>query len=322
MSNSKTELFQDLNVPKELRQPKQGSVANTKVRMILDTFNGRLLELSFRPIVIPLRLVFSGTFMYPLLGVTYFISHPVLWSYLFSLILPQLIMTFIVYVIVFIAIYPLQAVFSFFFNGPIGLITAIFAVLQIGALISNWMVTWLILPVPLNMMFDAILTNEGLDEIVLRGKLRRIVRPSFPVRVRKAIWTVPIQILFPIWLYRSLLIVGLNFIPVIGPILVVIIQAPSKGYKSHQRYFDLKGLDTRQINAVIRSKKGEYLGFGLVAGLLETIPFLSMFFIFSNMTGASLWAVSLENRIAKEQYIGNTRALGKARGRALINAID
>lgn len=75
----------------------------------------------------------------------------------------------------------------------------------------------------------------------------------------------------------------------------------------HGRYFELKGYDSKEVSNYVSDRRGQYLGFGIVAGALESVPFISRFFTFSNTVGAALWAVANERRLLSKQKKGLKR---------------
>lgn len=44
----------------------------------------------------------------------------------------------------------------------------------------------------------------------------------------------------------------------------------------------------------VDQRKGAYTAFGTVATLLEMVPIAGIFFAFTNVTGAALWAADME----------------------------
>jgi len=93
---------------------------------------------------------------------------------------------------------------------------------------------------------------------------------------------------------RYLLYLPLNFIPIVGTAIFIILQGKRAGPTAHQRYFQLKQWDSRQREAHIEQNRGGYTSFGVAAFLLEMVPFANLLFVFTNTVGAALWAADLE----------------------------
>lgn len=207
----------------------------------------------------------------------------------------------LVYVLMYVLFYPAVAFISILIYGPFGLVSAWFIILQQSGFVSVLMVRSILMPQIEKIAFDAVLSREFTDDLVLMGKLRRIVVVPFIVKFVRQIILVPSMFTLPILILKVMMIFALNMIPFIGPILVVLFQAPSKGLHAHSRYYSLKGYDQRQIRAIYRENTGAYMGFGLMALLLEMIPLLSIFFMFTNTIGGALWAISIEAKNEKSK---------------------
>jgi hypothetical protein len=66
------------------------------------------------------------------------------------------------------------------------------------------------------------------------------------------------------------------------------------GSKVHQRYFQKKGLTLAQQALVVKSRRFEYVAFGIVAFLMNLVPVLNYGFSLASTAGAALWAADLE----------------------------
>ncbi|CCE84021.1 Piso0_004623 [Millerozyma farinosa CBS 7064] len=195
----------------------------------------------------------------------------------------------------YIFLYPIEMIFAIIFYGPVGIITIWFSVLQQAGLVSAFIVTFLLMPEIQRVAFDAVLSRECADDVVLMGKLRRVVEVPFLVKCGQAVWALPAALILPFHMLKAIGVFIISAIPVIGPILVVLIQAPTKGLRLHARYFTLKSYDKRQIKVIYKLNRARYMAFGIVANALETIPIFSVFFMFTNTIGAALWVIDIEN---------------------------
>lgn len=179
------------------------------------------------------------------------------------------------------------------------------------------------------------MSREGCDDLVIIGRSRRVVRPGYITRCRIYIRSIPRRILYPYWLIRRITIFILNFIPIVGPIIVVIISAPDRGKKSHSRYFELKGMASKEVDQFVKARRGQYTGyvyqlhvlltclsntciyrFGLVANALEMIPIIGTFFHFSNTVSGALWAAQIERN--EKKRLGSFRAAGRQKIRKMV----
>ncbi|CAI5756128.1 unnamed protein product [Candida verbasci] len=101
--------------------------------------------------------------------------------------------------------------------------------------------------------------------------------------------------LFPFSILKVSSFFLINFIPVIGPLIILFFQSSSRGLLAHKRYFKLKNFTKSEIKEIYKINKPSYMAFGLSALMFESIPMLNLFFIFTNTIGAALWVVDIEN---------------------------
>lgn len=214
-----------------------------------------------------------------------------------TILVPQLTLMVIVYLIVFFTCYPIEAMILLFMSGPPGLLYAWVAVLQQSSVVSLFLVKAFLLPEIQRVAFDAVLTREYADDVVLLGRLRRVVKVPYYIQFMDTLWYLPSMLILPYNILRTIVLFGVSSIPMLGPCIAIFLQAPSSGLRSHSRYFVLKGLDFRQVSAIYKANSGAYMGFGITSTLLEQIPILSVFFMFTNTIGASLWAVNIEHNL-------------------------
>lgn len=104
----------------------------------------------------------------------------------------------------------------------------------------------------------------------------------------------------PTAIIRYLMYLPLNFIPVIGTVMFVLLQGKRVGPTAHSRYFQLKGMSKQRKEEWIEKRRGAYTSFGTVASLLEMIPIAGIIFAFTNTTGAALWAADLEKAVGSD----------------------
>ena len=101
-------------------------------------------------------------------------------------------------------------------------------------------------------------------------------------------WITPVKLLVFIITFP------INFIPILGTCLFFLINAPFEAWDLHSYYFDLKDIPFTSQAHFIRHRYTEYVAFGLMAMLLQSIPVISMLFACTNAVGAVLWACDWE----------------------------
>jgi hypothetical protein len=84
--------------------------------------------------------------------------------------------------------------------------------------------------------------KSGIDSMARLGKL---IKKPFARFTPKA-------------LIRYLMYLPLNFIPVVGTVLFVILQGRKSGPAAHARYFQLKGLSAHQREEFVEKRKAAY----------------------------------------------------------------
>jgi hypothetical protein len=92
------------------------------------------------------------------------------------------------------------------------------------------------------------MSKEGFDELVLKARLRREVKTNLVVSVKKFVKHAPKDILFPVWLFRCVFKISLHFVPVVGPLILIVLDGPAHAKKMHGRYFELKGYDSKEVS--------------------------------------------------------------------------
>ena len=203
----------------------------------------------------------------------------------------------VIYVAVYITLFPIQVIIQVLFTGPFGLFTAWISVWQQANMISNYIFKTFIFPDIERITFDSILRREGRDDVVQIGRLRRIVRQPFIVKFGRLVASIGTCVFLPVKILRTLTLIAVGSIPIIGPVFAIILIAPTRGFKAHSRYFVLKGYDDRKIRSIYREKTAEYAGFGIVAIVLEGVPLFNILFSFTNIIGGALWAIDLEKTL-------------------------
>lgn len=208
--------------------------------------------------------------------------------------LPEILLYIVVLLVLGVLLYPAQTAIALVFNGPIGIITAWVALLNEVAVTVQFISQLLLLPKPLRVMFDTILSREGLDDLVVKGKLRKFVEPTPLDQLKKKMRNLPKKLIWPTWTIKAATKLILHFIPILGPIVLVASQGPKMAQECHERYFQLKGFDAKKRKSYVTSRRAQYMGFGVVAAGLEAIPVLGFVFSFTNCAGAALWAAQVE----------------------------
>jgi len=234
----------------------------------------------------------SRSWLYPFKGIVYFLGHRSLWQPFISK-LPQY---FALYGSVlggmFTFTYLPQLTVLLFVNGPLAVFTTVLLILNESAAIVNTIARNYLLQDALLETFDGTLLARNNGELVKEG--RELKSGSDPMQRLGKLLKSPFGKFSPKAIVRYFLYLPLNFIPVVGTVIFIFLQARGRGQGVHDRYFQLKKWSASQRAEWLKKHTGPYSAFGLVATLLEMVPVASLFFTYTNAVGAALWAADIE----------------------------
>ncbi|KAI9822027.1 MAG: hypothetical protein M1832_003199 [Thelocarpon impressellum] len=236
----------------------------------------------------------SGAYLYPLKGIAYFFTHRGLWKPLLSRIVPTITLAVGVITFMFVFAYFPQAAIMTIFNGPLAAFSAIVLTLsESSTLITILSKTFLIEDALID-SFDGTLALRNQTHLVSQGRQIKSGGGD-PVAKLGKIAKKPFQKFAPKAIIRYILYLPLNFIPVVGTLIFLVLQGRRNGATAHARYFNLKSMPPSQAEEWVQKRQGAYTSFGLVATALELVPVASIFFSFTNTVGAALWAADIES---------------------------
>ncbi|KAJ5246859.1 hypothetical protein N7468_001842 [Penicillium chermesinum] len=147
-------------------------------------------------------------------------------------------------------------------SGPLAAISAGVLVLSESSTITNLLARSFLVEEALIDTFDGTLVARGQESLVAEG---RQLKPNSGgmdaiARLGKAI-SRPFTKMSPQSLFRSLLYLPLNLIPMVGTVLYITAQGRRIGPKLHARYFQLKGWNSRQQDEWLAKHKAAYTGY-------------------------------------------------------------
>ncbi|KAI0021413.1 hypothetical protein F4780DRAFT_778689 [Xylariomycetidae sp. FL0641] len=236
----------------------------------------------------------SGAYMYPFKGIIYFCTHKALWKPFASRLLPMLGLTAGVTTAMFFLTYLPQLAILVFVNGPLAVFTTVLLILNESSTIVNLVSRNFLLQDALLDTFDGTLVSRNATGVVSEG--RQLKSGSDPMARLGKILKSPFSKFSPKALVRYVMYLPLNFIPVVGTVIFILIQGRGRGEAVHGRYFQLKNWSSSQQRDWLQQHTGPYTTFGTIATVLEMVPFVSIFFAFTNTVGAALWAADIEQK--------------------------
>ncbi|KAL2353842.1 hypothetical protein BJ546DRAFT_1062617 [Cryomyces antarcticus] len=236
----------------------------------------------------------SGTYLYPLRGIAFFLSHQSLWKPLTSKLASTVGLGVGITTFMFFFTYLPQAAVLALVNGPLAAISAALLVLSESSTIFTALSKSFLIEEALVDTFDGVLVSKNMTTLVSQD--RQLKSGSDPVARLGKLMSKPFAKFTPTAIIRYFMYLPLNFIPVVGTVMFVLLQGQKFGPHAHERYFTLKKMNARQREEWVNERKAAYTSFGVAAVLLELVPIAGIFFAFTNTVGAALWAADLEQR--------------------------
>ena len=182
----------------------------------------------------------SRAYLYPIRGLAYFLSHRALQKPFTDTLLPSIGLGLATTLTLFALLYVPQAAVLTFTQGPFAAVSAALLVLNESAAATTFLGRQFVVADALVDTFDAtLLAHGGADGLVKEG--RQVTGAGDPVARLGKMVKKPFERFAPNAVIRYLMYLPLNFIPVVGSVMFVMLQGRRVGPSSHGRYFQLKG---------------------------------------------------------------------------------
>ncbi|KAI6247853.1 Outer spore wall protein RRT8 [Erysiphe necator] len=247
-----------------------------------------------------LKLKSSATISIFFQGIVYFLANRTLWKLFLLQIIPFFTISYVVIFFMFFFTYFPQLTILTFVNGPLAFLSTFVLILNE----SSFLITLIyrsFLQNSLAQTFDAVLAANKQTHLLSGRRELKVGYFNDPVTKLGALIRLPIGVLSSETLAGYLSFLPLALIPIFGVYIFIGVQAQARGCIVHNRYFQLKNWNRSEVNEWIYQKAAQYIMFGLVASALEMVPFVSIFFTFTNTVGAALWAVDIEHQQLKNK---------------------
>jgi len=242
----------------------------------------------------------SGAYLYPFKGVAYFLANRTLWKPLATQLIPTITTATAVTISMFLFTYVPQAAVLTLVNGPFAVISTIALVLSESSTVTNLIARSMFIDEALVDTFDGTLVSKDMTPLVSEGRAINSGPSDAVSRLGKLVKN-PFERFTLSSIVRYFMYLPLNMIPIVGTMLFIFLQAKRFGPQAHARYFQLKGMNNNQKEKWIERRRAAYTSFGMPAILFEMVPFVGIFFAFTNTTGAALWAAELEKEQSNEE---------------------
>ncbi|GAQ39258.1 similar to An07g06140 [Aspergillus niger] len=265
----------------------------------MNKITGALIDEATHIRAIAKDVVLSGTYFYPIKGIIYTLNRPTLRQPLLSRSSKTLTLGVGVTTAMFFFTYVPQAAIMSITSGPLlAPFSAALLVLSESSTITTFLARSFLLADAITATFDATLVEMGQEKLLEQSGKRGSgggdeVMSRFggkeEVSERQTnMWNM---------LVRSVVLLPLNFVPVVGTLVYVYVQGKKVGEGVHERWFGLKGWKKAERSRWVGRWRGKYTGFGMAAFALEMVPFVSIAFAFTNTVGAALWAADWEREL-------------------------
>ncbi|KAK5163351.1 uncharacterized protein LTR77_010724 [Saxophila tyrrhenica] len=249
----------------------------------------------------------SAAYLYPLKGIAFFLSHRPLWSPLLSKLAPTLTLGLGITTFMFAFTYLPQVAVLFFTSGPLAAITTVLLVLSESSTLTMVLSKALLIEDALIDTFDGTLVARGQAPLVERQRQVKSSSAGDSIARLGKLMGKPFAKFTPTAIIRYFMYLPLNFIPVVGTVIFVLLQGRRTGPNAHSRYYQLKNMDAAQREKFQEARKGAYTSFGVASVVLEMVPVAGILFAFTNTTAAALWAADIEQ--ANEKAEGSSPEL-------------
>ena len=156
----------------------------------------------------------------------------------------------------FVFTYLPQAAIMTFTQGPLAAVSAALLVLSESSTLFTVLSKVFLIEDSLVDTFDGVLVSKGTTELVSSG--RQVKAGSDPIAKLGKLVKKPFAKFAPKAIIRYFMYLPLNFIPVIGTVMFVILQGRRAGPAAHTRYFQLKEWNEAQREKHVEQHQGAY----------------------------------------------------------------
>jgi hypothetical protein len=188
----------------------------------------------------------------------YFLLHPFLWPLFRGRLIPITLLSGFAYTLLFVFTYLPQVAFLSIFQGNGAWINGAVLVLGEGAAIVALLFEAFFVDETQVDVFDAVLLNEGLETLV-SGK--RVIHPDGDNPVKKLGKPTTSAVYAPFSLRQIVefvVFLPLNFVPVAGVPLFLVLTGYRGGPFHHWRYFQLMDFTKEERKLFVRNRQLRY----------------------------------------------------------------
>ena len=159
----------------------------------------------------------------------------------------------------FIFTYLPQMAVMAFTSGPLAPVSAALLVLSESSTLFTVLSKTFLIDDALVDTFDGVLISKDTTNLVSEG--RQIKAGSDPMAKLGKLMKKPFAAFTPTAFIRYLMYLPLNFIPLVGTVMFVVLQGKKAGPAAHARYFQLKQWNKSQRERHVEEFRGAYTGY-------------------------------------------------------------
>lgn len=163
----------------------------------------------------------------------YFLTHKALWKPLLSRLAPTVTLSVGVVTAMFFLTYLPQLGIMIFVNGPLAVFTTVLLVLNESSAIISVISRNFLLQDAILDTFDGTLVDKNATGLLKEG--RELRSGSDPIQRLGKVMKNPFKRFSLDSLVRSVIYLPLNFIPVVGTVVYILIQGRARGNSVHDR---------------------------------------------------------------------------------------
>jgi hypothetical protein len=168
-------------------------------------------------------------------GIFYLLTHRELWKPFRSKLAPTATLSIGVISFMFVFAYLPQLAALFFLNGPLAALTTILLTLSESSTLVNLLSRTFLLQDALVDTFDGVLVAKNQTAVVSEGRVLKAGNFHDPIGKLGKLLKSPFEKFTPKGMVRYVMYLPLNFIPVVGTVMFVLLQGRSRGNSVHTR---------------------------------------------------------------------------------------
>ncbi len=164
-------------------------------------------------------------------------------------------------IFMFAVTYVPQLAVLVFTSGPVAAITTILLVLSESSTVTMVLAKALLIEDSLIDTFDGTLVARGDTQLVARERQVKSGAAGDTIARLGKLVSKPFAKFTPSAVIRYFMYLPLNFIPIVGTAIFVLLQGKNYGPNVHSRYFQLKGMSKSQKEKHVEERRGAYTAY-------------------------------------------------------------